>query len=170
MKTIRDAKDIFAIHPIKRGDLSAVLEVYQQCKDFLSLGPVATASMEMVRKDIELSRSQGGVFCGIFTTEGEMIGVVDFVPRYFEGDPQAAYLALLMIAKPHRGKGIGEAVAEAVENEIRKEPKVTKIIAGVQVNNPDALRFWQRQGYQVTGGPELMPDQTTVYHLRKDLY
>jgi ribosomal protein S18 acetylase RimI-like enzyme len=60
-------------------------------------------------------------------------------------------------------------VAEAVEQEIKKNPSITKIIAGVQVNNPGALRFWQRQGYQITGGPERMPDQTTVYHLRKDL-
>lgn len=169
MKMIRDGKGSFTIHPIKRRDLGAVLEVYQRCEDFLSLGPVATASMEMVRKDIELSRSQGGIFCGIFTTEGEMIGVVDFVPKDFEGDPQAAYLALLMIAKPFRSLGFGKAVVDAVEHQIREDPQVTKVLAGVQVNNPDALRFWLRRGYQVTGGPELMPDQTTVYHLRKNL-
>jgi ribosomal protein S18 acetylase RimI-like enzyme len=169
MKTITDSKGIFAIHPITQEDLGALLEVYRQCEDFLSLGPVSTASMEMVQNDLELSRSQGGIFYGIFTALGEMIGVVDFIPSDYEGDPQAAYLALLMIAKPYRSQGIGQAAAQAVENEIRKDPTVTQIIAGVQINNPDALRFWQRQGYQITGGPELMPDQTTVYHLRKDL-
>jgi ribosomal protein S18 acetylase RimI-like enzyme len=169
MKTIRDGKGSFSIRPIRQDDLGAVLEVYRQCEDFLSLGPVATASMEMVLKDIELSQSQGGIFCGIYHAEGEMIGVVDFVLKDFEGDPQAAYLSLLMIAKPYRGQGLGKAVAQVVENEIRKESKVTKIMAGVQVNNPNALRFWQRQGYQITGGPARMPDQTTVYHLCKDL-
>lgn len=169
MKPIQDSKGSFSIRPITQEDLGAILEVYRQCEDFLSLGPVATASMEMVQRDIELSQSQGGSFNGIFDAENTMIGVVDFVLKDFEGDPQAAYLSLLMIAKPYRSLGFGKAVAEAVENEIRKEPKVTKIIAGVQVNNPNALRFWQRQGYQVTSGPERMPDQTTVYHLCKDL-
>lgn len=146
-----------------------MLEVYLQCEDFISLGPVATASMEMVLKDIEISQSLGGIFNGIFNADQEMVGVVDFVLKDFEGDPQSAYLALLMIGKPYRSLGIGKAIVEAVEREIQKDPAVTRVLAGVQVNNPDALRFWQRQGYQVTGGPELMPDQTTVYHLRKDL-
>lgn len=169
MKTIRDGKGNFAIHPIKRGDLSAVLEVYRQCEDFLRLGPVATASMEMVLKDIQLSQEEGGFFCGIIIADGKMIGIVDFVANNYQEDPQAASLALLMIAKPFRGLGLGKAVVEAVEDEIRKDPRVTKILSGVQVNNPGALRFWQQRGYQITGGPELMPDQTTVYHLRKNL-
>jgi hypothetical protein len=37
------------------------------------------------------------------------------------------------------------------------------------VNNPLAVQFWQRMGYRIVGGPTLMPDQTTVFDLRKDL-
>ena len=32
-----------------------------------------------------------------------------------------------------------------------------------------AVRFWLRMGYRITSGPELMPDQTTVYHLLKEI-
>ena len=68
-----------------------------------------------------------------------------------------------------RKKGIGEAVVESVEHEIRKNAQVRAILSGVQVNNPLAVKFWQRQGYRITGGPDLLPDQTTVFRLRKDL-
>jgi ribosomal protein S18 acetylase RimI-like enzyme len=149
--------------------MDAVLDVYRQCEDFLALGPVPSASMEMVRKDIEISQSEGGIFCGIFIPDGKMIGIIDYVPRGYQGDPHTAFLSLLMIAAPFRKKGFGKAVVDALENEIRKDAQVRAILSGVQVNNPQAVQFWQRRGYRIVSGPKLMPDQTTVFDLCKDL-
>ncbi len=160
--------DTLSIRPITNGDLGAILDVYQQCEDFLALGPVATASMDMVLADIALSRRDGGVFCGIYDADGTMVGVLDFIPRGFEGDAHAASLSLLMISRPYRGQGIGQTVVRLFEDEIRKDAQVTTILSGVQVNNPQAIRFWQKNGYRIVSGPELMPDQTTVFALRKD--
>ncbi len=157
------------IHPAAQEDLAALLEVYRQCEDFLSLGPVATASLEMVQKDIELSQSQNGIFCGIYQPDGKMIGVLDYVPSGWEGDTQAAYLSLLMITAPYRSQGIGKAVVEAFEQEIRQDPRLSVIWAGVQVNNPRAVRFWQMNGYRIVSGPKEYPDQTFAYDLRKDI-
>ena len=56
-----------------------------------------------------------------------------------------------------------------VETEIRRNAQITALLAGVQVNNPAALRFWQQHGFHIISGPELMPDSTTVYGLRKAL-
>jgi ribosomal protein S18 acetylase RimI-like enzyme len=158
----------FDIRAITQDDLDAVFDVYRQCEDFLALGPEPTASMEMVLKDIETSRRDGGVFCGIYNAGGRMIGVVDFVPRNFEGDHHIAFLSLLLIAAPFRKKGIGRAIVELVESEIRKDGQVTAIHTAVQVNNPQAVQFWQKNGYRITSGPELQPDQTTTIRLRKD--
>ncbi len=169
MITIALRDDTLTIHPIRPDEVDAVLAVYRQCEDFLALGPVATASMEMVLADIDLSKGYGGLFCGIYTSEGDMIGVIDYVPCNFEGDPHAADLNLLMIAAPFRKLGVGRAVVEAVETEIRRNPQVDKILSGVQVNNPQAMRFWQRNGYRIVSEPKLHPDQTTAVDLRKDL-
>lgn len=157
------------IHPIVSSELDSVLHVYRQCEDFLALGPVPTASMEMVLKDIEISKAGGGIFCGIYTADEKMIGIVDFVPKGFNADPHTAFLSLLMIAAPFRQHGIGKAVVEAIENDIKKDPQVTTILSGVQVNNPRAVKFWQTNGYRIVSGPKLMPDQTTVVGLRKDI-
>ena len=159
----------FEIRPIAQEDLGAVLEVYRQCEDFLALGPVPTASMEMVLKDLEISKEEGGIFCGIFSQDGKMIGVIDYVPRDYKGDPDCAYLALLMIGAPYRSQGLGQAVVEAFEDEIRKDARIKTIMSGVQVNNPQAIKFWQRQGYRIVSGPILHSDQTTAFDLRKDL-
>lgn len=157
------------IHPIAQDELDAVLAVYRQCEDFLALGPVPTASMEMVLKDIEISKAEGGVFCGIYTTDRKMIGVIDYVLSSYKGDVHTAFLELLMIAAPYRKQGIGKAVVEAFEDEIRKNAQVTVILSGVQVNNPQAIRFWQRNGYRIVSEPKLHADQTTAVDLRKDI-
>jgi ribosomal protein S18 acetylase RimI-like enzyme len=161
-------KHSLEIHPIGHDDLDAVLDVYRQCEDFLALGPVPTASMEMVLKDIEILQKDGGIFCGIFAPDGKMIGIVDYVPSNYKGDPHVAFLELLMIAAPFRNQGIGKAVVEAIENEIRKDAKVSSILSGVQVNNPQAVQFWQRNGYRIVSEPKLHPDRTTAVDLRKD--
>jgi ribosomal protein S18 acetylase RimI-like enzyme len=155
------------VRTITPDDLGAVLDVYRQCEDFLALGAVPTASLVMVLKDIENSQREGGVFCGIYTAAGEMIGVVDFIPSNFRGDPHVAFLSLLMIVESFRKRGIGTMIVELVEDEIRKDARVTTILTAVQGNNPEALRFWQRNGYHTVGKPEPQPDQTTTFRLQK---
>ena len=156
------------IRPVEQRDLEAVLEVYRQCEDFLALGPAATASMEMVLKDRELSRSENGLFCGVFSAGGELIGVLDYVPQGYRGRPRMAFIELFMLAAAFRDQGIGRAVVEALENEIRKGGPVDTILLGVQVNNPLALQFWQRNGYRIVSKPKLYPDGTTAVDLQKE--
>ncbi|MCC6802200.1 MAG: GNAT family N-acetyltransferase [Anaerolineae bacterium] len=163
------ADPAFSIRPLTDNDLPAVLDVYRGCEDFLALGPVATASLAMVQQDIAQSVEMGGTFCGIFAPDEIMLGVVDYVLSGFECDPRHAFISLLMIAQPYRNMGLGAAVVARVEAAIRLQPQVDAILSGVQVNNPGAIRFWQRMGYTITSEAESMPDGTTVYHLRKSL-
>jgi len=163
---IRD--DSFDVRTITQDDLGAVLDVYRQCEDFLALGPQPTASMAMVLKDIEISQREGGVFCGVYAADGAMIGVVAFVASNFEGDPHRAFFSLLMIGASFRRQGIGTTIVKLIENEIRKDTQVKAILTAVQVNNLQALRFWQKNGYRIVGEPELQPDQTTTFRLQKD--
>lgn len=152
------------IRPVNEQDLLALFRVYQQCQDFLALGPEPTASLEMVKSDMEMSRQEGGIFCGIYQ-DGEVIGVVDYVPDGFEGIADEGFISLLMIAAPYRHQGVGASVVNQVEQLCRKR-QVTVLSTAVQINNPQALRFWQRLGYHIITDPELRPDGTTVYQLR----
>ena len=158
-----------AIVPIGYCQADAVLGVYAACEDFLSLGPQLKATMEMVMKDLEDSKKHDRTFCGIYDGKNGMVGIVDFARRGHEGRSDRASLALLMVAKPHRGRGIGTRAVGMVEREIMKDPGVAWIDTGVQVNNAPGIAFWRKMGYEACGGPELMPDKTTVYHLRKKI-
>jgi ribosomal protein S18 acetylase RimI-like enzyme len=98
-----------------------------------------------------------------------MVGVVDLVPAGFEGDLETAFLSLLMIAAPYRNRGLGAAVVRGVEDTIRRDGRVRVFRAGVQVNNPDAIRFWQRMGYRIVSGPEPHADGSVAFQLLKKI-
>jgi ribosomal protein S18 acetylase RimI-like enzyme len=161
------------IRLIDDSDLPAVLEVYRQCEDFLALGPNPTASLEMIAGDRALSRSEDGQYCGLFAEDGTLQGIFDFVRSGYDGDPGCAYIELLMIAAPYRGRGLGEEAVRWLEKELRdrgeNKPEINELRAGVQVNNPGAIRFWRRMGFAITSGAELLPDGTTCYQLQKSL-
>lgn len=171
-RTVKITVPGYHIRPVQQSEteLQRVLAVYQQCEDFLALGPVATASLEMVQADLALSQQAGGTFCAIEDMQsGEMVGVVDFVRAGFEGDPETAFLSLLMIAAPHRNRGLGAAVVRGVEEAIRGDSRVRVIRLGVQVNNPGGIRFWQRMGYTIVSGPEAHADGTVAFQLLKKI-
>jgi GNAT superfamily N-acetyltransferase len=169
MMTITVKDSSFEIRVITQGDLNGVLNLYHRCEDFLALGPEPTASMKMVLNDLALSIREGGIFCGIYASDMQIIGVVDYIPSHVEGNGDFAFLSLLLIAEPFRKRGIGKAIVRAIESEIRENAQIKAILSAVQVNNPAGLQFWQRMGYRIVSGPELRPDQTTVFGLRKDL-
>lgn len=160
---------VFNLCPVNENDLPALLEVYRGCEDFLALGPNPKASPEMVLADLELSRSSGGLFCGILDEQGRLVGVADFLLTGFEGQADTAFIELLMIARPYRRQGLGRAVVEEVERRIRHPGSVKRIACGVQVNNPAAIRFWLRRGYRLARPPQKLADGTTAMLLLKIL-
>jgi RimJ/RimL family protein N-acetyltransferase len=162
-------RERFEIRPVRADELAAILELYHQCEDFLALGPNPCASREMVETDLQHSSTQSGVYCGIFDHAGRLIGVVDVVPRNHASVPENAFLELLMITPTYRSGGLGAEVMRAVEEEIGRDGRVHVILSAVQVNNPGAIRFWERMGYRIVSGPESQPDQTVAYRLRKEL-
>lgn len=158
------------IRPVAPEIIDQVLEVYRRCEDFLALGPVPHASREMVLVDLEQSARNQGRFCTISTGEnGPLVGVVDYLPWGYGGDPHLAYIELLMIDPACRSQGWGRRVVRWVEQEVSRQVGIEAVLVSVQANNPLARRFWERQGYRVYAGPELQPDGTTVLHLRKRL-
>ncbi len=158
----------FTIKNVDENDIDAIFEVYKQCEDFLSLGPVPHASKQMILDDFKISEEEGGTFCGIFIN-GEMIGIIDFVLSNFDGIPSNAYLSLLMISQYQRRKGIGRDVIEAVEIEILKNDSIKSILAGVQTNNKSAIAFWGKMGYKIVSEAELLPDTTIAFKLKKGI-
>jgi ribosomal protein S18 acetylase RimI-like enzyme len=160
---------VFHIKPLSLADVQSVLQVYQQCEDFLALGPQATATPGMVITDMMTSQHIGGIYCGILGKEDEFMGVLDYLPAGHNGSPRQAYLALLMIAAPYRQRGLGARVLAWLEEQLCQNAEIEMLLAHVQVNNPRGQKFWQTQGFAITGAPQLQPDGTTSMELQKKI-
>jgi ribosomal protein S18 acetylase RimI-like enzyme len=158
----------FELRPAGEGELEVLLELYRQCEDFLALGPQPHASREMVLADLALSRRNGGLFYGIYTPDGGLAGVLDVIFAGYQGVPEHAYLELLMIAAAERGKGLGTRVLAWLEERLVASG-IQALLAGVQVNNPGAIRFWTGHGFKITSEPRDIGDGTTAVDLEKCL-
>ena len=93
---------------------------------------------------------------------GELVGILDYVPNY-NGDPGAAFIELLMLAGPYRGRGLGKAAVDWLLSALHGEAGQKRLYAAVQTNNPGAIRFWQRLGFRITGPAALQADGTETY-------
>ena len=93
---------------------------------------------------------------------GKLAGILDFVPNY-NGDPGAAFIELLMLAGPYRGRGLGKAAVEWLLSAFSGETGQKRLYAAVQTNNPGAICFWQRLGFRITGPAALQADGTETY-------
>jgi ribosomal protein S18 acetylase RimI-like enzyme len=159
--------DDLVIRSVGVAEAEEILDLYRQCEDFLSLGPSPAATCEMVLEDLRHSARELGVYSGVFEAD-RLIGVVDWIDPPYGGDAKKGFISLLMIAQGCRGRGIGSRVLEFVEGRMR-EKLASTVETAVQVNNEPAIRFWQRHGYEVAGGPIANPDGTTVHSLRKGI-
>ena len=77
---------------------------------------------------------------------GEMVGVVELLREY----PQAHdwYLGLLLLSPEVRGVGVGASVLEQIV-EMAAAEGVRELHLIVREDNPRALRFWRRHGFEI---------------------
>ncbi len=165
MEVLFSAKDC-SVKELEEAELQGTLRVYEQVEDFLALGPVPKASMEMVLADLRHSKESGGRFCSIDDRNGNQIGVLDFVPETTAG---TAFLSLLMICQDHRHKGIGRAVVKGLECYLSQRYHTQLIESGVQINNEPGKAFWRACGFQIGQDAKAMEDGTVAYDMKKTL-
>ena len=83
----------------------------------------------------------GGVVRLKAVENGEMIGFIAGDPRPHEG---LAWIATIAVLPEHRGRGIGCALLEACESQLRQP----RIRLSVRPSNHEAIRMYQNAGYR----------------------
>jgi ribosomal protein S18 acetylase RimI-like enzyme len=125
---------------------------YAECADYFELATGEPPGPHEAR-DLLASLPRGKTHAdkfviGLFDAPGHLIGVLDVIRDY----PKARewYLGLLMFAPDWRSRRLGERVYGRLEAWVR-ELGGRAIHLIVQEQNPKALRFWQRMGFEVRG-------------------
>jgi ribosomal protein S18 acetylase RimI-like enzyme len=138
---------------------------HEECADYLELitgeppGPDQAADL---LRDLPPGKGPADKFVmGFFDAPGHLVGVLDLIRDYPR--PREWFLGLLLFGPSSRGRGLGERVYRRIEEWIRaQDGRAVHLI--VQEQNPRALAFWKRMGFEVRGmGKQLMRRRENVY-------
>jgi ribosomal protein S18 acetylase RimI-like enzyme len=145
---------------------------YEGCADFVELvtgqppGPDEAADL---LRSLPRGKSHDDKFViGLFDAPGHQVGVLDVVRDYPR--PGEWYLGLLMFGPGWRNRGLGERVYRRLEEWVRALGGHAVHLV-VQEQNPGALRFWKRMGFEVRGmGKQRMKGRESVFlRMSRDL-
>ncbi len=153
----------------RRGELQ---EFYEQCRDYFELEtgePPGPTEADDLLRSLPRGKSQADKFViGFFDAPGHMVGVLDVIRDY----PLRRnwYLGQLLFGPRSRGRHLGERVYRRLEDWVRAEGG-TAIHLIVQEQNPGALRFWKRMGFEERGmGKQLRKGGERVFlRMTRDL-
>lgn len=133
-------------------DLPALRELFERCHAFMTLvyGSVEPDAAEQLLESLPPDKTLDDKFAFGVYAQGtkQLLGLLDVVRGFPE--PDEWIIGMLLIDPDHRRAGLGARLVAAFEQWVRGEG-AAGIRLVVQEQNPDALRFWQRQGYEVTG-------------------
>jgi GNAT superfamily N-acetyltransferase len=134
--------------PSARAALQALLE---RCADYMTLedgaapGPAAAADLiEALPPD---RTHEHKYLLALAPAVGEpLVAVVDVVRDF--PDARDWFVGLVLIDPAARRRGLGAALMADLEDWMRSQGAAASYLAVLE-RNPDAQRFWTRQGYQV---------------------
>lgn len=125
---------------------------YEDCRDYFELEtgePPGPREADDLLRSVPRGKGHDDKFViGFFDAPGHMVGVLDVIRDY----PTRGnwYLGQLLFGPTSRGHHLGERVCRRLEAWVRAEGgKAIHLI--VQEQNPGALRFWKRMGFEERG-------------------
>ncbi len=145
---------------------------YEQCRDYVELitgAPPGPREAAELLKALPRGKTHEDKFVvGLFDAPGHLVGVLDVIRDY----PEEAewYLGLLLFGPTSRGRGLGDRVYHRLEEWVEAEGgRAIHLI--VEEQNPRAIQFWQRMGFEVQGmGKRVLKGRENVFlRMRRDL-
>ncbi len=157
---------------LDEGRRDELQDFYESCRDYVELitgtAPGPREADELLTELPRGKRPEDKFVVGLFDAPGHLVGVLDVIRDYPAEDE--GYVGLLLFGPSSRGRGLGERVYRRLEEWVRAQGgRAIHLI--VQEQNPGALRFWKRMGFEVGGmGKQLLRRRENVYlRMRRDL-
>lgn len=135
------------LNPSLAGDVESFVKVFRGTPSFVypTEGRVPSeAEIFAMMSKVPSGCTSEEVFIHAISTEGLLCGCSVTVRAY--PNPQAAYLALLLVVESAQGKSLGPRVLRHIESEA-KSWGCSSILAAVDSHNERALKFWLREGF-----------------------
>jgi GNAT superfamily N-acetyltransferase len=138
-----------SIAKLEIGHLEKIQALFEKCKDYAWIVDGEKPSPEAAREVLESlppGKSIADKFlCGVMDEAGELSALLEGVRGY--PDEKTWWIGLLLLSPEARGKGLGRELFERLAGKAR-DASAAAIMLGVVEDNENALRFWQRIGFE----------------------
>ena len=137
---------------IRRADLNDVARVRELRLRALESDPDAfgeTLDRALARPEADYAEWIGSPENAMFVAadvDGSLVGMTVGAPAPVDDRPRPAVLLAMWVAPEARGKGVGGALVQAVEDWARSEG-YARIGLGVTTTNEPAIRLYERMGF-----------------------
>jgi ribosomal-protein-alanine N-acetyltransferase len=156
-RPIVDAPAPLQVRAFAPGDFEAAYRLDQACYP-----PGIAYSRSALREFLTLPGSNAWVAA---EEQGALVGLV--IVRRVRRD--RGYIITLDVREDRRRQGIGRRLL-AIAEEWFREQGVKRVRLETAVNNPAAVGFWQKSGFEVVGRlPRYYLDQDDAYRMEKEL-
>jgi ribosomal protein S18 acetylase RimI-like enzyme len=133
----------------RAGDLQ---DFFERCRDYFQLvtgqPPSPTEARELLAAAPKGKTLDDKFAIGLFDAPGHLVGILDVIRDFPR--PREWYLGLLLFEPTLRGQKLGDRVYRRLEEWVRAQGGQAIHLAVEEVN-PAALRFWEREGFEVRG-------------------
>ncbi|GLV54774.1 N-acetyltransferase [Dictyobacter sp. S3.2.2.5] len=139
----------YAFRYLTLADTSSVQDLYERCADYVELvsghKPESVAAQRIFTEIPAGKTYNDKLLIGIFTPDDRLIGIIDAIRDY--PTTQEWYLNLLLLDPQERHRGLGEKIYHIFAEWAARQGAQTISLA-VLAQNTQALRFWQRLGFE----------------------
>jgi ribosomal protein S18 acetylase RimI-like enzyme len=139
---------VASLHPDLDGE--AASEFGQRCADYTLMitgePPKPNGGAEFFADMPDGKTPDDMLKLGARDSTGKLVGLIDMARDYPQ--PGIWYLGLLLIDPALRNRGIGAALAQALQQHAA-ESGATRMMLSVVKENTRALKFWRAQGFEV---------------------
>lgn len=151
--------NVISLIPLDRALHTAALQaVYAAVPDYWAMYDLTEAPPNQADRDLLSAAETAGRFMlGIVRrldpedvgAGGELIGFIDF--RLDWPDVGVAYVGMLMVAEVLQRQGMGTQAWALLAPWLARSAGIRTVRAGVEQFNVTALKFWEAQGFALTG-------------------
>lgn len=126
----------------------ALQRLHERCAEYITriagAPPAADAAVQMLTERPPGTREADKMVLGVYA-EGQLVAAVDLIREY--PDAGSWWIGDFMVDPGRRGQGLGTRLHAACAHWIAAQG-AHRIGLCVQEQNPGALRFWTRVGYE----------------------
>ncbi len=141
----------YEVRKITEAEIS---DVYRLCKAnrryyrYTGTEPTQRNLTAVISEMPEGTKPEQKHFVGFYDADGNLVAILDLITDY--PDRQAAFIGWFMVDAKLQGQGIGSQIFADVRAALAAQG-VETLKLGVMKENEEAERFWQAQGFALTG-------------------